>query len=133
MNTYVIPSKWKRQEEVFHILDNETPNNTEVTVACAVQALNIYYLPDFIQWKLTQGFKKINMWSFGAGAINYHFVYHPPLKCKSVTKVVPNKNVEKNTKHGILVGRKLGTRSSVGTKVKSTMTNGVMLDMESAD
>ena len=27
-------------------------------------------------------------------------------------------------------GRKLGTRVPVGTKVKSTMTNGVMLDME---
>ena len=26
----------------------------------------------------TQGFKKINMWPFGAGGINYHFVYHPP-------------------------------------------------------
>ena len=91
------------------ILDNETPNNTEVTVACAVQALNIYYLPDFIQWKLTQGFKKINMWPFGAGAINYHFVYHPPhLNVKVLPQVVPNKNVEKNTKHGILGGKKIG-------------------------
>tara|TARA_B100001057_G_scaffold451664_1_gene494881 strand:+ start:5999 stop:7399 length:1401 start_codon:yes stop_codon:yes gene_type:complete len=79
MNEYIrYPSKWKRQEEVFHILDNDTPNNTEVTVACAVQALNIYYIPDFIKWKLTQGFKKINMWPFGAGGVNYHFVYHPP-------------------------------------------------------
>ena len=25
-----------------------------------------------------QGFEKINMWPFGAGGINYHFVYHPP-------------------------------------------------------
>ena len=79
MNAYIrYPSEWKRTEEVFHILDNETPNNTEITVACAVQALNIYYVPDFIKWKLQQGFKKINMWPFGAGGINYHFVYHPP-------------------------------------------------------
>ena len=79
MNDYIrYPSKWKRQEEVFHILDNETSNNVEITVACAVQALNIYYIPDFIKWKLEQGFKKINMWPFGAGGVNYHFVYHPP-------------------------------------------------------
>ena len=79
MNSYIrYPSNWKRQEEVFHILDNDTPDNTEVTVACAVQALNIYYIPDFIKWKLSQGFKKINMWPFGAGGVNYHFVYHPP-------------------------------------------------------
>jgi hypothetical protein len=78
-NEYVrYPSKWKRTQEVFHILDKQTSNNVEVTIACAVQALNIYYIPDFIKWKLTQGFNKINMWPFGAGAINYHFVYHPP-------------------------------------------------------
>ena len=79
MNDYIrYPSKWSRQAEVFHILDKKTSNNVEVTVACAVQALNIYYIPDLIKWKLTQKFKKINMWPFGAGAINYHFVYHPP-------------------------------------------------------
>jgi hypothetical protein len=79
MNDYIrYPSKWSRTAEVFHILDTQTPSNTEVTVACAVQALNIYYIPDFIKWKLEQKFKKINMWPFGAGGINYHFVYHPP-------------------------------------------------------
>jgi hypothetical protein len=79
MNDYIrYPSVWKRTEEVFHILDKETSDNVEITVACAVQALNVYYLPDFIKWKLSQGFKKINMWPFGAGGINYHFVYHPP-------------------------------------------------------
>lgn len=79
MNDYIRhPSVWSRTEEVFHILDTQTPDNTEITIACAVQALNIYYLPDFIKWKLTQGFKKINMWPFGAGGVNYHFVYHPP-------------------------------------------------------
>jgi hypothetical protein len=79
MNDYIrYPSKWERTREVFHILDKQTPNNTEVTIACAVQALNIYYVPDFIRWKLEEGFTKINMWPFGAGGINYHFVYHPP-------------------------------------------------------
>ena len=78
-NDYIrYPSEWKRNEEVFKIWDQETGPNTEITVACAVQALNIYYLPDFIKWKLEQGFSKINMWPFGAGGINYHFVYHPP-------------------------------------------------------
>ena len=78
MNDYIrYPSEWSRQEQVFHILDKQTSDNVEVTVACAVQALNIYYIPDFIKWKLEQGFSKINMWPFGAGGINYHFVYHP--------------------------------------------------------
>jgi hypothetical protein len=85
-NEYIrYPSKWDRTNEVFHILDSQTGDNVEITVACAVQALNIYYIPDFIKWKLTQGFKKINMWPFGAGGVNYHFVYHPPhLNVKSL-------------------------------------------------
>ena len=79
MNDYIrYPSEWSRTEEVFHILDRETSDNVEITIACAVQALNIYYIPDFIRWKLEQGFHKINMWPFGAGGVNYHFVYHPP-------------------------------------------------------
>jgi len=79
MNEYIrYPSKWSRTEEVFHILDTQTPDNVEVTIACAVNALNIYYIPDFVKWKLEQGFKKINMWPFGAGGVNYHFVYWPP-------------------------------------------------------
>jgi hypothetical protein len=78
-NEYIrYPSLWERSQEVFHILDKETSDNVEITVACAVQALNIYYIPDFIKWKLEQGFTKINMWPFGAGGINHHFVYHPP-------------------------------------------------------
>lgn len=97
MNEYIrYPSQWKRTEEVFHILDKETSNNVEVTVACAVQALNIYYIPDFLKWKLTQGFKKINMWPFGAGGINYHFVYHPP---HLNVKVLPAWFKEKCRKH----------------------------------
>lgn len=79
MNEYIrYPSKWSRTEEVFHILDTQTSDNVEVTIACAVNALNIYYIPDFLKWKMTQGFKKINMWPLAAGGINYHFVYWPP-------------------------------------------------------
>ena len=77
MNDYIrYPSKWDHTVKQFHLLDN-TEDKVEVTVACAVQALNIHYIPDFIKWKLAQNFKKINIWPFGAGMINYHFVYWP--------------------------------------------------------
>ena len=88
MNDYIrYPSNWENQVNTFHKLDNETSDNVEVTIACAVQALNVYYLPDFIQWKLEQKFKKINMWPFGAGGISQHFVYWPAhLNVKSLPK-----------------------------------------------
>lgn len=78
MNDYIrYPSQWDHQVAQFRRLD-ETGPNVEVTVACAVQALNIFYVPDFVRWKLEQGFNKINAFPLGAGMINYHFVYHPP-------------------------------------------------------
>jgi hypothetical protein len=77
MNSYIrYPSDWSTIEKHLRILD-ETPDHVEVTLACAVQMLNMYYLPEFIQWKIEQKFKKINAWPLGAGLINYHFVYHP--------------------------------------------------------
>lgn len=77
MNDYIrYPSKWQQIEAQLDRLDR-TPNNIEVTIACAVQMLNMYYIPDFIQWKIARGYKKINPWPLGAGLINYHFVYHP--------------------------------------------------------
>ena len=77
-NDYIrYPSEWKHTEKQFWRLNNDTSNNVEVTIACAVNALNIYYIPDLLKWKLEQGFTKINMWPFGAGGVNYHFVYWP--------------------------------------------------------
>ena len=79
MNDYIrYPSEWEHQLEQFELLDTRTSNNVEITIACAVNALNIHYIPDFLKWKLTEsGLKKTNMWPFGAGGINYHFVYWP--------------------------------------------------------
>lgn len=78
MNDYIrYPSEWEHQLEQFELLDTRTSNNVEITIACAVNALNIHYIPDFLKWKLQHGFKKTNMWPFGAGGINYHFVYWP--------------------------------------------------------
>jgi hypothetical protein len=78
MNDYIrYPSVWEHNLRQFELLDQRTSNNVEITIACAVNALNIHYIPDFLKWKLTHGFHKTNMWPFGAGGINYHFVYWP--------------------------------------------------------
>jgi hypothetical protein len=77
MNTYIRwPSKWDVVKEKLRMIDN-TPKNVEITIACAVQALNIYYIPDLINWKLESCFKKVNKYPLGSGLINFHFVYHP--------------------------------------------------------
>jgi hypothetical protein len=94
MNDYIrYPSEWDHTLKMFNRLDRETSNNVEVTIACAVNALNIYYIPDFLKWKLTEsGLHKTNMWPFGAGGINYHFVYWPP---HLNVKVLPREFLDK--------------------------------------
>jgi MoaA/NifB/PqqE/SkfB family radical SAM enzyme len=77
-NDYIrYPSQWAHQEEVFWKLDNTAPQ-VEVTTATTILALNVAYIPEFVKWKVNQGFKKINKWPLGAGGINMHFAYWPP-------------------------------------------------------
>ena len=77
-NDYIrYPSKWDHQVEQMWKLD-ATTDNVEVTTATTIMALNIPYIPDFIQWKVDQGFRKWNKWPLGAGGINMHFAYWPP-------------------------------------------------------
>lgn len=77
-NDYIrYPSRWDDLVANMHRLDSTGPNVT-VTTAVTVMALNIMYVPDFIRWKMSQGFRKFNAWPNGAGMINWHFAYWPP-------------------------------------------------------
>lgn len=77
-NDYIrYPSNWEHQEQVFWQLD-ETSDNVEITTATTIMALNVAYIPEFVKWKVDQGFRKLNKWPLGAGGINMHFAYWPP-------------------------------------------------------
>lgn len=76
-NEYIrYPSKWDTVVQNLHILDN-TPDNVTVNIACAVQLLNVLYVPELVEWKEQQQFKKINLPPYGAGLIGTHLVYLP--------------------------------------------------------
>jgi hypothetical protein len=60
----------------LHVLDT-TPDNVTVNIACAVQLLNVLYLPELARWKMNKQFKKINLPPYGAGVIGTHLVYLP--------------------------------------------------------
>lgn len=77
MNDYIRwPPHWDKVVDSLNTLD-KSKDHIEVTIACAVQALNIHYIPDLIKWKLEQNFKKVSPFPLGAGLVNFHFVYHP--------------------------------------------------------
>ena len=82
-NYYIrYPSDWATIERNLHILDN-TPDNIQVSIATAIQILNIKHLADFAKWKITQNFKKVNLENTvggiqaGGGIINMHLLYIP--------------------------------------------------------
>lgn len=76
-NYYIrYPSSWDTVVNNLHILDN-TPENVTVNIACAVQFLNILYLPELAKWKQNQNFKKIHNHPMVNGVIGTHLVYLP--------------------------------------------------------
>lgn len=76
-NDYIrYPSEWNSIVQNLHKLDN-TGDNVVVNVACAVQALNVMYLDELVDWKMSQNFKKVNTTEYGAGLVGLHLVYLP--------------------------------------------------------
>ena len=76
-NNYIrYPSDWNSIVENLHILDT-TPDHVTVNIAAAVQLLNILYLPELAEWKLSKNFRKINVYPHGGGMIGTHLVYFP--------------------------------------------------------
>jgi MoaA/NifB/PqqE/SkfB family radical SAM enzyme len=76
-NEYIrYPSKWTTLVQNLERLD-DTPSNVTVNIACAVQLLNVSYLPDLVHWKNSKNFKKVNLPPYGAGLIGTHLVYLP--------------------------------------------------------
>ena len=82
-NYYIrYPSDWDVIEKNLHKLDN-TPDNIQVSIATAIQILNIKHLADFAKWKITQNFKKVNLENTiggiqaGGGIVNMHLLYIP--------------------------------------------------------
>ena len=82
-NYYIrYPSDWNTIVKNLHILDN-TPDNIQVSIATAIQILNIKHLADFAKWKIAQNFKKVNLENTvggiqaGGGVVNMHLLYIP--------------------------------------------------------
>jgi len=77
------PSPWKRVVNQLKALDNYPYQNLRLTTATTITALNIFYLPEFIAWKLEHEWNLLNKFPAGAGMIDLHLAYWPPqLNCK---------------------------------------------------
>lgn len=76
------PTDWDVIERNLWKLE-QAPGNITATVALAVQILNIKHIPDFIKWKVSSGFKRLNNdvtaagHKIGGGLISAHLVWIP--------------------------------------------------------
>lgn len=60
-NEYIrYPSKWQTNVEKFTLIEESSPNNVDWRIASTVSVLNVAYLPEFIEWKISQNFKKLH-------------------------------------------------------------------------
>ena len=76
------PLDWDTVKQSLTLLDN-APDNIQTNIACAAQILNIKHIPDFIKWKVTSNFKKINFdknasgQTMGGGLVGVHLLWIP--------------------------------------------------------
>ena len=91
-NDYIrYPSKWANVVANLTRLD-DTPDNITINIACAIQLLNVLTVPEFVHWKESKNFKKINLPPYGAGLIGTHLVYLPSyLNVKVLPQHLKNK------------------------------------------
>jgi MoaA/NifB/PqqE/SkfB family radical SAM enzyme len=92
-NYYIrYPSDWDTIERNLRKLDN-TPDNIQVSIATAIQILNVKHLPDFAKWKIQQNYRKVNLQNVmegmeaGGGIFNMHLLYIPTflsIRCLSM-------------------------------------------------
>jgi len=69
------PAKWSQLEQNLKYLDS-LPENIEAWLAFTVTNLNVFHEPEFMLWKLSQNFKKINMKDFDS-IITPHVCHKP--------------------------------------------------------
>lgn len=93
-NFYIrYPSKWDDIEKILDKLD-QTPDNIQCSIACTVQALNIKHITEFVKWKISKKYRKINNYIvdgnvIGGGLINLHLLYIPSFLS---ARVLPKKD-----------------------------------------
>ena len=95
VNDYIrYPSDWETIRKNLELYDN-TPSMIEVKILCTVQILNIFFLPELVNWLAVQNFKKISRVNLD-GTFHPGILHYPKYLCvKALPKEIKNKVSEK--------------------------------------
>ncbi len=69
------PAKWSVVNKNLNIVD-KLPENIKATISATVTVYNVWQFPDFMLWKIRQGFTKINI-NMTNPIMNYHVCHRP--------------------------------------------------------
>ncbi|MCY4524579.1 MAG: twitch domain-containing radical SAM protein [Halobacteriovoraceae bacterium] len=93
-NHYIrYPCSWKLIEKNLHLFDKESPANVHPMVLYTIQAMNIFYMPDFISWLVDGKFKKLHLHD---GFFHTEVVHNPYfLSCQVLPSRIKEKIMDK--------------------------------------
>ena len=93
MDAWGKKNSWIRYPDLWDDIWNnlrrvdDTPDNISPRLNCTVNAYNVYYIPDFCDWTVSQNFKKINKLGEGNVFPSIGYVHGPThLNCKVLPK-----------------------------------------------
>lgn len=69
------PARWSTIERNLRLID-KMPDNIRAWISATITLTNVWQFPDFMLWKLEQGFKKINNNRVNP-ILNYHMCHRP--------------------------------------------------------
>lgn len=114
LNDYIrYPADWDTIERNLHLYDN-TPSMIDVKLLCTVQALNIYYLPEFTEWLLEQNYKKISRKNLD-GTFHPGILHYPQYLC---AKILPSHLKKTTTDKLLAFGKKYKDNASIQRMIK---------------
>jgi MoaA/NifB/PqqE/SkfB family radical SAM enzyme len=103
-NEYIrYPSKWETVEEKIKLIEESSPNNIDWRLLTTIGALNIGYIPELVDWKIEQQFKKIHCsildgHLFHAMYLDYPRHLHSGIFTKEIKDYISNKLVNHKRK-----------------------------------
>ena len=114
-NYYIrYPCKWEVIEKNLDMIDRESPPNVQSMIMCTVQAMNIFYLPEFLSWISDKGFKKVHSLNFYDSVIHTEVVHGPLfLSCQIIPPLIKDIIVKKYQNVFDKYGKKAERLSSI--------------------
>ena len=95
-NSYIrYPDHWNDILDTLHMVDS-SPDNIGPRINCTINAINIFYMPEYVEWLQRQKFKKVSQSPISRGLPFVGYVHSPiHLNCKvlpyKIKKVIADK------------------------------------------